>query len=190
MGGKRGKKRGQTGKISASEASPAVQLGRGKGHPFPSPDSLSGSLRSLIVSFATPIFSPFSPNAEPGPKLGLLVISLWVQSLNFQNCRNAKLDWRAFWVNDQGVVGKKVSSQLEILLRVRENLIALITIQNWYWGKRGYFSCLKSWKPTHFGCRFLPRFAFFSILPTILYSKQETFHVWNQCAPKAGFGDV
>ena len=76
MGGKKGKKRGQTGKISASEASPAVQLGRGKGNPFPSPDSLSGSFRSLIVSFATPIFSPFSPNAEPGPKLGLLVISL------------------------------------------------------------------------------------------------------------------
>ena len=28
-----------------------------------------------------------------------------------------------------------------------------------------------------------------SILPTILYSKQETF-IWNQSGPKAGFGDV
>ena len=59
--GEKGKKRGQTGKISASDASPAVQLGRGKGHPFPSPDYLSGSLRSLIVSFAHVDFFSFFP---------------------------------------------------------------------------------------------------------------------------------
>ena len=44
QGGEKCKKRGQTGKISASEASPAVQLVRGKGQPFPSPDYLSGSV--------------------------------------------------------------------------------------------------------------------------------------------------
>ena len=59
--GEKGKKRGRIEKISASEASPAVQLGRGKGHPFPSPDYLSGSLRSQIVSFAHADFFSFFP---------------------------------------------------------------------------------------------------------------------------------
>ena len=40
--GKKGKKRGQIGKLSASEASPAVVWGGEKGdHPFPSTDYLS-----------------------------------------------------------------------------------------------------------------------------------------------------
>ena len=45
--GKKGKKRGQIGKLSASEASPAVVWGREKGdHPFPSTDYLSALFAS------------------------------------------------------------------------------------------------------------------------------------------------
>ena len=51
--GKKGKKRGEIGKIWASEAS--------------SPDYLS-------ARFARQPFSPFPPNAEPGPRLNGLLL--------------------------------------------------------------------------------------------------------------------
>ena len=57
--GEKGKKQGQIGKISVSEASPSGGLGRGK--VFPLPRLLLGPLRS-------PIFSPISLNAETGEK--------------------------------------------------------------------------------------------------------------------------
>ena len=61
--GKKGKKRGQIGKILVSEASLAVFWGGGKRRRlFPLPRLPLGSLRS-------PIFFPFSPNAEPSLKL-------------------------------------------------------------------------------------------------------------------------
>ena len=53
--GEKGKKRGQTGKISAREASPAVARG----------DYLSEPIFFRLRRF----FFPFSLNAEPGPWL-------------------------------------------------------------------------------------------------------------------------
>ena len=107
--GEKGQKTGSNRKNIGERSKPSGAVGEGERPPFPLTRLASQArlARWLFLS-PTPIFSPFSPNAEPGPKLGLLVITLWVQSLNFQNCRNAKPDWRAFWVNDQEVVGKKV----------------------------------------------------------------------------------
>ena len=58
--GEKAKKRGQKGKISASEASPAVVWADGKAATL-SPPQTSSSLALLADFF------PFSPNAEPGP---------------------------------------------------------------------------------------------------------------------------
>ena len=60
--GEKGKKRGQTGKISANEASPAVARGGGKGGILSRPQSTS-RLSSLADFF------PFSSNAEPDARL-------------------------------------------------------------------------------------------------------------------------
>ena len=48
--------------------------------PFPLPRLPIGSLRSQIFFSPTPVFSPFSPNAEPGPRL----LGFWLVIL--QNC--------------------------------------------------------------------------------------------------------
>ena len=59
----KGKKRGEIGKILAREASRAVVWGGEMGGvPFPSPEYRS-------ARFARRFFPPFSPNAEPGPRL-------------------------------------------------------------------------------------------------------------------------
>ena len=63
--GEKGKRRGQKGKISASEASPAVVRGGGKAATLSPPETTSW-LASLAYFF------PFRPNAEPGPQLHLL----------------------------------------------------------------------------------------------------------------------
>ena len=60
--GEKSKKRGQTGKISANEASPAVAWGGGKGSTLSRPQ-----FTSRLSSLAD--FFPFSPNAEPDPRL-------------------------------------------------------------------------------------------------------------------------
>ena len=66
----RGKKRGPIGKISASEASPAVSWGGGKGcHSFPFPDYLSARFARRFFFRPRWFFFPFSPNAEPGLRL-------------------------------------------------------------------------------------------------------------------------
>ena len=60
----KGKKRGQIGKMLASEASPAVSWGGRKGrHSFPFPDYRSAFFS--IFFFAHVDFFCFSPNAEP-----------------------------------------------------------------------------------------------------------------------------
>ena len=69
--GKKGEKQCQIGKISASEARLVVTLGDVSRlrHPFPSPDDLSARFARRFFFSPTPIFSPFSPNVEPGPRL-------------------------------------------------------------------------------------------------------------------------
>ena len=58
----KGKKRGQIGKISASEASPAVSWGGGKGrHSFPFPDYLSTRFARRFFFSRTLIFFSFFP---------------------------------------------------------------------------------------------------------------------------------
>ena len=52
--GEKGKKRGQMGKISASKASQVVSWGGGN---------------YLLARFTRQFFSPFSHDAEPGPRL-------------------------------------------------------------------------------------------------------------------------
>ena len=64
--GKEGKKRGQIGNISASEGSRAVPI-------FPPQTSFS----------PTPIFSPFSHNAEPGPRIQKCCSGLGLMYLSF-----------------------------------------------------------------------------------------------------------
>ena len=64
----KGKKRGQIGKMLASEASPAVSWGGRKGrHSFPFPDYRSAFFFDFF--FRPRWFFSFSPNAEPGPRL-------------------------------------------------------------------------------------------------------------------------
>ena len=66
--GKKAKKRGQIGKISASEASLAVAWGGGKGPYFLSAFSRLASLTDLFFRPRL-FFTPFSPSAEPGPRI-------------------------------------------------------------------------------------------------------------------------
>ena len=68
------KKRQKTGsnrKNNGNRSEPSGILGRGKGPPFPHPILSLDSLRWPICFFfsPTPIFYPFSHNAEPGPRL-------------------------------------------------------------------------------------------------------------------------
>ena len=61
--GEKGKKRGQTRKISASEASPAVQLGKGERPPFPLTrlPLRRASLADCFFNFAHADFFSFFP---------------------------------------------------------------------------------------------------------------------------------
>ena len=70
----KGKKRGQIGKISASEASPAVSWGGGKvnlkgRHSFPFPDYLSARFARRFFFFAHADFFSFFPQCRAGPRL-------------------------------------------------------------------------------------------------------------------------
>ena len=62
--------------FNSGVAEPWAAEGRGGRHPFPSPDYL---FAGQFYFSPTPIFSPFPPNAEPGPRLasqGLLKLGL------------------------------------------------------------------------------------------------------------------
>ena len=67
VGGKRPKRKGSNRKNIGERSKPSGILVRGEARPpFP-----LGSLRSSILFFSpSPTFSPFSHNAEPGPRLG------------------------------------------------------------------------------------------------------------------------
>ena len=79
--GEKGNKRGQIGEILASEASPVVAWGGGKGgralrQPFPSPEYLSTSLfppmRSLVPGYSIP--SPWGDdNGQAGSRTVLCI---------------------------------------------------------------------------------------------------------------------
>ena len=56
-------------KNNINRSEPSGILGRGKGHPFPSPDYLSTRFTGWFFFSPTPIFPPFSHNVEPGPRL-------------------------------------------------------------------------------------------------------------------------
>ena len=75
--GAKGKKRGQIGKISASEACRAVAWGGGKGHPFPYPDYLSARFARQGFLGPRQFYSHFPPNTEPGPRLQVCVSVLF-----------------------------------------------------------------------------------------------------------------
>ena len=71
--GEKGKKQGQTGKISASEL-----LWRGKGGAFP--EYLTAHFARRFYFSPTPIFSPLSHNAEPGPRISSWVLAQVAQA--------------------------------------------------------------------------------------------------------------
>ena len=71
-GKKRLKRKGSNRKNIGEQSEPSGILVRGGGRPpLPLPRLPFGSLRSSILFFSPmPTFSPFSHNAEPGPRLG------------------------------------------------------------------------------------------------------------------------
>ena len=71
--GEKGKKRGQTGKISASEI-----LGRGKGGVFP--EHLSARFAHRLFFLANADFFSLSHNADPGPRISSSVLAQVAQA--------------------------------------------------------------------------------------------------------------
>ena len=122
----KGKTRGQTGKISANEASPAVAWGGGKGGRVP-----LGYLR-------WPFLFPFSPSAEPGPRLRHLLF--FNAARKMKKCGNWLLVSAWNWVR---VFGEKTSIlakfvQFATYLYGCFYLLGVLCIQGQNWAARTF----------------------------------------------------